>query len=72
MDFVGLELIEMRLEIDVPKLLRYLEEHSDFPPGGASVRPLPAPRYQLPRNAAPFRWFPYTHPTPSQLAVRRW
>ena len=30
-DFEGLELISMRLEIDTEGLLRYLEAHSDFP-----------------------------------------
>ena len=38
-DFEGLELIEMRLEIDVPKVLAYLEANSDFPPGGDDSLP---------------------------------
>ena len=36
-DFEGLELIEMRLPIDVDKLLKYLEANSNFPAGSARV-----------------------------------
>jgi aminoglycoside phosphotransferase (APT) family kinase protein len=37
-DFEGLELIDVRLEIDVDRLLEYMERNSDFPAGGASVK----------------------------------
>ena len=36
-DYDGLELIDMRLEIDVDTLLDYLRANSDFPDGPASV-----------------------------------
>jgi hypothetical protein len=60
-DFEGLELIEMRLEIDVPKVLAYLEANSDFPPGGAVV---------LRTIRTPHASAPYARPTTRALAVQ--
>jgi hypothetical protein len=37
-DLEGLEIIEMRLPIDMNKLLPYLEANSTFPAGGAIVK----------------------------------
>ena len=37
-DFEGLELIDIRLDIDVDRLLSYLIANSDFPTGPAEVK----------------------------------
>ena len=42
-DFDGLELIDMRLEIDVDTLVTYMEENSEFPGMTSYARALPAP-----------------------------
>ena len=61
-DFEGLELIDIRLEIDVDTLLAYLVAHSDFPTGPAEVKQFNKgqsnPTYFIEarrRNARPFR-----------------